>query len=75
MARVPPAQAHYLAAQDLGKGRYPFLGTLYGTAQLFSSRRLVTAVPQELDRLYAQLASPSVTFVSGPPGDDQALQV
>ena len=27
-----------------------------------------------MDRLYAQLAAPSVTFVRGPPEDDQALQ-
>ena len=43
-------------------------------AQLFLSRRLVTAVPPEMDRLYAQLMAPFVTFVQGPPGDDQALQ-
>ena len=34
----------------------------------------MTAVPREMDRLYAQLAAPSVTFARGPPGDDQALQ-
>ena len=47
---------------------------LDGTAQLFSLRRLVAAVPREMDHLYAQLAAPSVTFISGPPRDDQALQ-
>ena len=55
------------------KGTYPLPSALDETAQLFSSRRLVTAVPRELDRLYAQMASPTVTFVRGPPGDDQAL--
>ena len=30
--------------------------------------------PPAPDQLYAQLAAPSVTFVRGPPGDDQALQ-
>ena len=53
---------------------YPMLDALYGTAQLFSLRRLVTAVPRDMDRLYIQLAAPSVTFVRGPPGDDLALQ-
>ena len=53
-------------------GTYPLPSALDGTAQLFSSRRLVTAVPREMDRLCAQLAAPSVTFVRGPPGDDQA---
>ena len=55
------------------EGTYPLPGALDGTAQLFSSRRLVTAVPRELDRLYTQMASPSETFIRGPPGDDQAL--
>ena len=56
------------------KGTYPLLSAVDGTAQLFSSRRLVTVVPREMDRLWAQLAAPSVTFVRGPPRDDQALQ-
>ena len=67
------ARAHNLAAEGLGmarEGTYPFSGALDGTAKLISSRRPVTAVPRELDRLYAQLASPLVTFVRGPPGDD-----
>ena len=71
------AQTHDLAARGLGMARdgtYPLPDSLNGTAQLFSSRRLVTAVPREMDRLYIQLAAPSVTFVWGPPGDDQALQ-
>ena len=71
------ARAHNLAAEGLGmaqEGTYPFPGTLDGTAQLFSSRRLVTAVPRELDCLYARLAPPSMTFIRGPPDDDQALQ-
>ena len=34
----------------------------------------MTTVPHEMDRLYTQLVAPSVTFVQGPPGDDQALQ-
>ena len=55
------------------EGTYPLPSALDGTAQLFSSRRLVTAVPREMDRLYAQLAAPSVTFVRGPPKDDQLL--
>ena len=70
------ARAHDLAAEGLGmarEGAYPLPGALARTAQLFSSRRLVTAVPRELNRLYAQMASLSVTFVRGPPGDDQAL--
>ena len=71
------ACAHDLAASGLGiarEGTYPLPSALDGTAQLFSSRRLVTAVPREMDRLYAQLGAPSVTFVRGPLGDDQALQ-
>ena len=52
------------------QGTYPLPSALDGTAQLFSSSRLVTAVPREMDCLYAQL----VTFVRGPAGDDQALQ-
>ena len=71
------AQAHDLAARGLDmarEGTYPLPDALDGTAQLFSSRRLVTAVPREMDRLYTQLAAPSVTFIRGPPGDDLALQ-
>ena len=71
------AQTHDLAARGLGMARdgmYPLPDALDGTAQLFSSRRLVTAVPREMDHLYIQLAALSVTFVRGPPGDDQALQ-
>ena len=71
------AQAHDLAARGLGmarEGTYPLPDALDGTAQLFSSRRLVTAVPREMDRLYIKLAAPSVTFIRGPPGDDLALQ-
>ena len=56
------------------EGTYPLSSALDGTARLFSLRRLVTAVPREMDRLYAQLATPSVTFVRDPPEDDQALQ-
>ena len=56
------------------EGTYPLPSALDGTAQVFSSRLLVTAVPREMDRLYAQLAAPFVTFVRGPPGHDQALQ-
>ena len=62
------ARAHDLAAVVLGmarEGTYPLPSALDGTAQLFSSRRLVTAVPREMDRPYAQPAAP--------PGDDQAL--
>ena len=71
------AQARDLAARGLGmvrEGTYPLPDALDGTAQLFSSRCPVTAVPREMDRLYIQLAAPSVTFVRGPPGDDLALQ-
>ena len=71
------AHAHDLAAMGVGmarEGTYPLPSILDGTAQLFSSRRLVTEVPWEMDRLYAQLAAPSVTFVQGLPGDDRALQ-
>ena len=67
-----------MAARGLGmahEGTYPLPDALDGTAQLFSSRRLVTAVPREMDRLYTPLAAPSVTFVRGPHGDDQALRV
>ena len=70
------ARAHDLAAQGLGmarEGTYPLPGALDGTAQLFSSHRLVTAVQRDLDRLYSLMASPSITFVRGAPGDDQAL--
>ena len=70
------ARAHNFAAEGLGlerEGMYPLPGAVGGTAQLFSSHCLVTAVPWELDRLYTQLASPSVTFVRGLPGDDRAL--
>ena len=65
-----------MAVQGLGMARdsrYPLPGELGETTQLFSSRRLVTAVPREMDRLYTQLAAPSVMFVRGPPPDDQAL--
>ena len=31
-------------------------------------------VPREMNSLYTQLAAPSVTFIRGPLGDDQALQ-
>ena len=71
------ARAHDLAAVGLGmarEGMYPLPSALDGTARLFSSRRLVTAVPREMDHLYAQLAAPSGTFVRGPHGDNQALQ-
>ena len=71
------ARAHNLAAEGLGmahEGTNPFPGTVDGTARLFSSRRLVTAVLRELDCLYAWLLSPSMTFVRGPRGNDQALQ-
>ena len=34
----------------------------------------MTAVVRELDHLYPQPAAPPVTFVQGPPGDNQALQ-
>ena len=44
------------------------------TTDLFSLRRLMTGVPRDLDRLFTQLAAPSVTFVRGLPGDDQTLQ-
>ena len=50
------ARAHDLAAVGLGmarEGTYPLPSALDGTAQLFSSHRLVTAVPWEMDRLYA----------------------
>ena len=70
------ARAHDLATMGLGmarEGMYPLPRAPDGTAQLFSSRRLVTAVPREMDRLYAQLAAPSITFVRGPHGD-QALE-
>ena len=69
------ARTHDLAARGLGmarNGTYPLPDALRGTAQLFSSRRLVTAAPREMDRLYIQLAAPSVTFVRGWPGDDLA---
>ena len=56
------------------EGTYPLPSALDGTAQLFSLRHLVTAVPWEMDRLYAQLVAPSVSFVRGPLGNDQALQ-
>ena len=71
------AQTHDLAARGPGmasEGTYPLPDALDGTAQLFSCRRLVTVVPREMDRLYIQLAAPSVTFVRGTPGDDLALQ-
>ena len=71
------AQTHVLAARGPGMARdstYPLPDALDGTAQLFSSRPLVTAVPREWDRLYIQLAAPSITFVKGPLGDDQALE-
>ena len=55
------------------KGTYPFPSTRNGTGQLFSSCRLATAVPRELDRLYAQLASPPVTFTRSLLGNDKAL--
>ena len=35
------------------EGTYPFPSALDGTAHLFSLRRLVTADPREMDRLYA----------------------
>ena len=44
------------------QGTYPLLGTLDVTTQLFSSCRLGTAVRRVLDHLYAQLASPLVSF-------------
>ena len=59
------AQANDLAARGLGiacQGTYPMPDALDRTAQLFSLRRLVTAVPRQMDRLYIQLAAPSVTF-------------
>ena len=71
------APTYDLVAVGLGmarEGMYPLPSALDGTAELFSLRRLVTAVPQEMDRLYAQLAAPSVIFVRGPPGDDQGVQ-
>ena len=55
------------------EGTYPLPSAMDGTAQLFSSRRVVTAVPREMDCLNAQLAAPSVIFARGPPEDDQAL--
>ena len=72
------AHAQDLAWVGLGmarEGRYPLPGGVDGTAQLFLSRRLVTAVPREMDGLHAELAAPSLTFVRGPLGDDQAVQV
>ena len=71
------AQAHDLAARGPGmarEGTYPLPDALDWTAQMFSSRRLVTAVPRKMDRLYIRLAAPSVTFILGPPGDNLALQ-
>ena len=71
------ARTHDLAAQALGmacEGTYPLADALDWTAQLFSSRLLVTAVPREMDRLYTQLAAPSVTFIRAPLGDDQAVE-
>ena len=71
------AQTHDLAARGLGMARdgtYPPPDAQDWTAQVFSSRRVVTTVPREMDRLYTQLATPSGTFIRGPPGDDQALQ-
>ena len=56
------------------EGTYSLPSALDGTAQLFSSRCLVTTVPREMGSLYTLMAAPSVTFVWGPPGDDQALQ-
>ena len=70
------ASAHDRAAVGLGMGRQgtsPLPSALDGTAQLFSSRSLVTAVPGEMDGLYAVLAAPFVTFVPSPPLDDQAV--
>ena len=55
------------------EGTYPLPSALDGTAQLFASRCLVTVVWREVDRIYAQLAASSVTFVRGPLGDDGAL--
>ena len=66
-----------VAAVGLGmarEGTYPVTSTPDGAAQLFSSRRLVRAVRRETNRLYAELAAPSVTFIRGPPRDDHTLQ-
>ena len=71
------AGTHDLAAIGLGMARedtHRLPSALDGMAHRFESRCLVTAVPREMDRLYAKLAAPSVTFVRGPPEDDQALQ-
>ena len=66
-------EASILAVEGLRmapEGKYPFPGTLDGVAKLLSSSSLVTAVPREPHRFYAQLALPSVTLIRGPPGDE-----
>ena len=60
------ARTHDMAMRGLRiacEGTYPLPDALNGTAQLFSSRRLVTRVPHEIGRLETQLAAPSITFV------------
>ena len=51
-------RANHLAAEGSGmaqEGMHRFPGTLHGMPQLFSSSLLVTAVPRQVDRLYARL--------------------
>ena len=45
------------------EGMFPLPSALDRMAGLFLSRRLGTAVPREMDGLYAQLVAPSVNFV------------